>query len=70
MADNNDGSKKYDGNFKEGDAASSPITLSQTILAPLDAVFQAQAHAARSFLNLVLQLGYPHRPVGDDGQPV
>ncbi|MBI5562355.1 MAG: DUF2589 domain-containing protein [Deltaproteobacteria bacterium] len=43
------------------------LTLSQAILAPLDAVFKAQAHAARSFLNLVMQVGHPHRAVNADG---
>lgn len=35
------------------------VSLSQAILAPLDALYKAQVHAARSFLNFVLQLGYP-----------
>jgi len=51
-------------------AAISEISLSQVLLAPLDAIFKAQIHAARSFLNLILQIGYPHQPVGDDGQPI
>jgi len=38
------------------------LSLAQAILAPLDAIFKAQVHAARSFLNLVLQLGYPEQP--------
>ncbi|GEM_PF-757741 len=40
-------------------AAVDPIHLSQALLAPLDSIFKAQLHAARSFLNLLLQLGYP-----------
>lgn len=48
--------------FVPGPAASSSISLSQAILAPLDAIAKAQVHAARSFLNFVLQIGYPHRP--------
>lgn len=40
------------------------MSLSQAILAPLDALAKAQVHAARSFLNFVLQIGYPHRAVG------
>ncbi len=57
--------KEYSGNFEEGPAATSPVSLSQALLAPLDAIFKAQIHAARSFLNLVLQIGYPHNPVVD-----
>lgn len=51
-------------------AAISEISLSQVLLAPLDAIFKAQIHAARSFLNMILQIGYPHRPVGEDGRPL
>ncbi len=43
------------------------VSLSQAILSPLDALFKAQAHAARSFLNLIMQIGYPHSP--STGQP-
>lgn len=56
-------------------AAEANISLSQAVLAPLDAIFKAQLHAARSFLNMLLQLGYPHqsRPSGEadggDGRP-
>lgn len=51
-----------DGNyeFKPGPAATSVISLSQAILAPLDAISKAQVHAARSFLNFVLQIAFPH----------
>ena len=55
MASNDD---NYKGQFKTGSASESPISLSQAILAPLDAIFKAQVHSARSFLSLVLQLGY------------
>lgn len=51
-------------------AENTPVSLSQAILAPLDAIFKAQVHAARSFLNLLLQIGYPHHPVDKDGEPV
>lgn len=47
------------------------ITLSQAVLAPLDAIFEAQIHSARSFLNMILQLGYPHSPpaaAGDEAE--
>lgn len=64
-----------------GDVKEAAVSLSQAILAPLDALFKAQVHAARSFINLLLQIGYPHRPVdglnnvtgeeyyGDDTEP-
>src|SRR5260221_13013910 len=52
--------------FQPGEADESVVSLSQMILAPLDAIFKAQVHAARSFLNFVLQLSYPHR---EDGTP-
>lgn len=47
-----------------GSASSVRISLSQAILAPLDAIFKSQVHAARSFLNFLQQLGYPHRSEG------
>jgi len=43
------------------------LSLSQAILAPLDALFKAQVHSARSFLNLLLQIGYPHVELNADG---
>lgn len=49
--------------FKPDVASRAIISLSQAILAPLDAIFKAQIHAARSFLSLLLQIGYPHQPV-------
>ena len=52
------------------DAATTPVSLSQALLAPLDAIFKAQIHAARSFLNMLLQIGYPHQPVDENGNPV
>ena len=55
MADNND-------DTKVAPASSQEVSLSQVLLAPLDAIFKAQTHSARSFLNLVLQLGYRHQP--------
>jgi hypothetical protein len=57
----------YDGTFQEGPAAKAIVSLSQVLLAPLDAIFKAQVHAARSFLNLVLQIGYPHLKVDENG---
>jgi hypothetical protein len=60
----------YDGTFRAGPAAKSIVSLSQVLLAPVDAIFKAQVHAARSFLNLVLQLGYPHLKVDSDGNPL
>jgi hypothetical protein len=60
---------EYTGEFKTGNAAERPVSLSQALLAPLDAIFKAQIHAARSFLSLLLQLGYPHQPVDEKGNP-
>lgn len=48
--------------FEKGPASQTVLSLSQALLAPLDAILKAQVHAARSFLNLLLQIGYPHRP--------
>jgi hypothetical protein len=47
--------------FTPGSASESVVSLSQVLLAPLDAIFKAQVHAARSFLNFLLQVSYPHR---------
>lgn len=44
------------------------LSLSQAILSPLDSIFQAQIHAARSFLNMLLQIGYPHIPINPEGK--
>jgi hypothetical protein len=65
--DNNGGARTGETQFEPGPAAESVISLSQAILAPLDALAKAQVHAARSFLNLVLQIGYPHAPVDENG---
>lgn len=53
-----------------GPAADAVISSSQAILAPLDVIAKPQVHAARSFLNFVVQIGYPHVPVGHDGKPL
>ena len=47
--------------FEPGEASATTLSLAQILLAPLDALFKAQVHAARSFLSFVLQLSYPHR---------
>lgn len=52
--------------FVPGPAAETLVSLSQAILAPLDALAKGQVHAARSFLNFLLQIGYPHRPLTAD----
>ncbi len=61
--------QKYNGEFEEGPAASSIISLSQLISGPLESLLKAQVHAARSFLNMILQLGYPHIEVDENGAP-
>lgn len=48
----------------------SHITLSQAILAPVQSLLQAQTHAARSFLNLLLQTGFDHKGVRNSGDLV
>ncbi|MEH6649400.1 MAG: DUF2589 domain-containing protein [Motiliproteus sp.] len=54
----------------DGRAADTDISLEQALLAPLDSILKAQVHSARSFLNLILQLGYPDASDPDsDGQP-
>lgn len=40
---------------------SSKLSLSAAILAPLNAIFEAQVHAARSFLSFILQMGFRHK---------
>lgn len=37
------------------------ITLSAALLAPLNSIFEAQIHAARAFLNFILQMGFRHQ---------
>ncbi len=54
--------------IKQESATLSEISLSQALLAPLDAIFKAQIHSARSFINFVLQLGYPHKPATEANQ--
>lgn len=61
---------KKSGAFTPGPAIDACISLSQAILAPLDALAKSQVHAARSFLNLVLQIAYPHLPLDKDGKPI
>ena len=63
MADQN----MQNGQSTEQPAVITTISLSQALLAPLDAIFKAQIHAARSFLNMLLQIGYPHGPVDEKG---
>lgn len=42
------------------------ITLSAALLAPLNAIFEAQVHAARAFLSFVLQMGFRHLYTKDE----
>lgn len=55
-------------NTKQANA--SAISLSQAILAPLDAIFKAQIHAGRSYINMLWQMAYPHIPVDDKGHQI
>ncbi len=56
-------------NNKDETAAFANISLSQAILAPLLSVFKAQVHAARAFLNFLLQIGTPHIQTNEKGEP-
>ena len=40
--------------------SASNLNLSEALLAPLNAIFEAQVHAARSFLSFILQMGFRH----------
>jgi hypothetical protein len=51
-----------DRNLTKEPASQTILSLSQALLAPLDAILKAQIHAARSFLNFLFQIGYPHQP--------
>jgi hypothetical protein len=42
-----------------GEPEQAELTLEEALLAPLDAIFRAQVHAARSLLSFLLQMGYP-----------
>lgn len=42
-------------------ASNTDLSLSAAILAPLNAIFEAQVHAARSFLSFILQMGFRHK---------
>ncbi len=42
-------------------ASYSHLNLSEALLAPLNAIFEAQVHAARSFLSFILQMGFRHK---------
>lgn len=46
---------------KDGNSEKDEITLSAAILAPLNAIFEAQVHAARAFLSFVFQMGFRHK---------
>jgi hypothetical protein len=47
-------------------ASSESISISQAVLAPLDAIFKAQIHAARSYLNMLGQMAYPHADLDEN----
>lgn len=42
------------------------ISLSAALLAPLNAIFEAQVHSARSFLNFIFQMGFRHKYLDDE----
>ncbi|MBS0000283.1 MAG: hypothetical protein KFF73_14980, partial [Cyclobacteriaceae bacterium] len=47
---------------KESREKFDPISLSSALLAPINSIFEAQIHAARAFLNFILQMGFRHQP--------
>lgn len=63
MAENNGNAappSSTDGGEGEGaQRQNNELSLEQALLAPLNSILKAQLHSARSFLNLLLQLGYP-----------
>ncbi len=42
------------------------LTLSAALLAPLNSLFETQVHAARAFLNFILQLGFKEKYTKND----
>ncbi|MCG8476952.1 MAG: DUF2589 domain-containing protein [Cytophagales bacterium] len=42
------------------------MSLSSALLAPINSIFEAQIHAARAFLNFILQMGFRHQPTDED----
>lgn len=47
-------------------AVTTDLSLSAALLAPLNAIFEAQVHAARSFLSFILQMGFRHKYSKDE----
>lgn len=41
--------------------------MAQAVLAPLDAIFKAQIHAARSYINMLWQMAYEHVGLDENG---
>jgi len=70
MIENNNTDGSGNDGTSSSSAAITQISLSQALLAPLDAIFKAQIHSARSFINLVLQLGYQHKRVDESGRTI
>lgn len=71
MANGDNNNPPFDPEAEDGEgrpASEEDISLEQALLAPLDAILKAQLHSARSFLNLLLQLGYPHDE-SNEGKP-
>lgn len=46
--------------------SSKSISLSEALLAPLNAIFEAQIHASRAFLSFFLQMGFRHKYTPED----
>lgn len=54
-------SSKTQGKTTDKTEQDDSITLSAALLAPLNAIFEAQVHAARAFLSFVLQMGFRYQ---------
>ena len=48
----------------------SRMSLAQAILATVDAIMKAQVHASRSFLSSILQMGFGHKGIDEDGHVI
>ncbi|MDC7125204.1 MAG: DUF2589 domain-containing protein [Spirochaetales bacterium] len=48
-------------------ADNSKISLAQAILASVDSIVKAQIHASRSFLSSIMQMGFGHQGIDENG---
>lgn len=55
------GKQQNPSNDPEAERHEEPMSLSSALLAPINSIFEAQIHAARAFLNFILQMGFRHK---------